>query len=141
MSKSIVPEGERVRRSIRVGRFADVFTALLEYTPAELGTVIHDEDLDARLQALPQDVSLKWLIALRALVSLAGTPNPMLLNAVFDRVDGKVASAVTLSWREEVKKSGLDPDEVLEAARRAFAAAVGDGGTDAGGAEEAGSGS
>jgi hypothetical protein len=53
-------------------------------------------------------------VVLRVFSALLFEPSSGLLNAVLDRVEGKVAQPIDVNWREEVRRLGVSPSEIFE---------------------------
>ena len=72
---------------------------------------------------------LKEMVALRAMAALLFDVDARLFVAVMDRVDGKVAQALELSWKDEARKRGQDPDALINQFVAAMGAGSGGGGS------------
>lgn len=68
-------------------------------------------------------LELKRAIVLRVFAALLFEPSPSLFNAVMDRIEGKVSQPVDVSWREEAKAQGYDPDKIVDEFARTMVAA------------------
>lgn len=55
------------------------------------------------------------LIALRILMQATNEPDVPLLALLFERLEGKQAQPIDVSWREVFQKNGKDPAKILDA--------------------------
>jgi hypothetical protein len=101
-----------------------------EMTPKEASE--RSKVLAAQLLSIGEGVTLKEAVVMRVYGALLFDPNPGLLNSFMDRAEGKVKQAVEMSWQEEAKRDGVDPDKLKADLTAQFVAAMvgqGDGGS------------
>jgi hypothetical protein len=107
-------------------------------TPAQIVKQLGGRnELAKAFRAMPQDVPLVELLITRVVAATMFEPQPGLVNFLFDSVYGKVAQPIELTWREEARKQGVDPDKlVAELFRNIAALDIGIGDAGGLGAEE-----
>jgi hypothetical protein len=92
--------------------WAELFKELGNLTPAAAARKCHA--IAGQLQGLGDKITLKEAVVLRVFSALLFEPSSGLLNAVLDRVEGKVAQPIDVNWREEVRRLGVSPSEIFE---------------------------
>jgi len=118
--------------------WAELIKDVGELTPPEAAA--KSLELSKQFLKIGDGVTLKEAVVLRVYGALLFDPNPGLLNAFMDRVEGKVKQAVEMTWQEEAKKDGVDPDKLKADLVEQFAAHMvgqGDGGGVSGSETEA----
>jgi hypothetical protein len=68
----------------------------------------------------PEGVTLKELVVINAYTSLLADFNPKVWLYMMERSEGKLPQTVNqnITWRDEVSRLGLNPDRILEEARK-----------------------
>ena len=96
-----------------------VFKRIFNMTPKEAAKFAGEIGKRLELYGAKQ-TTLKELITYRLADALLFDPSAGLLNAVMDRAEGKLGQSIELTWREEARQAGYDPDSlVVEFARHA----------------------
>lgn len=107
--------------------WAEIIKRVGEYTPSEAAE--RSLSLAKQLLEIGDGVTLKEAVTLRVYASLLFEPQPGLLNAFMDRTEGKVSQPVEMSWKDEARKNGIDPDEIVAQFVTAMGAGGGGGGS------------
>ena len=63
---------------------------------------------------LPANVALKDLIVIQAYASLLHDFSANTWDKMMERTDGKVTQPIEHAWKEEARKRGIDPDELVK---------------------------
>jgi hypothetical protein len=93
----------------------------------------------AELRKGGDQMDILGLISVHFLMSLMNDPDPRGIALLWERIDGKVAQPVDLTWRDEARREGYDPNqlyaELVAAARARLVVGSGDSGSLADGAD------
>ena len=92
--------------------WAELFKEIGNLTPAAAARKCHA--IGAHLAGMGDKITLKEAVVMRVFSALLFEPTSGLLNAVLDRVEGKVSQPIDMTWREEVRRLGLSPSDVFE---------------------------
>ena len=114
--------------------WAEVIKNVSDLTPKDAMKLLGDKgDLVRAFKQMPQNVSLKTLVVLRAFAAMMFEPQASLWSHILDRTEGKVPQPVDMTWRTEAQQAGYDPDELfnqlVEAARARIVVGSGDSGS------------
>lgn len=118
--------------------WAEIIKRVGDLTPHEAAQ--SSLELAKQFLKIGEGVTLKEAVILRVYGALLFEPNPGLLNAFMNRVEGMPSQSVdmNLSWKERAKQAGYDPSEIERQARSAVAGIIA--GSDSGDAPESGDG-
>lgn len=117
--------------------WAEIIKRVGEMTPSEAAE--RSLALAKQLLEIGDGVTLKEAVVLRVYSALMFDPQPGLLNAFMDRVEGKVSQPIEMSWKDEARRHGVDPDKLVDEFVAAMGVGTGGGGSVAqGGADEDG---
>lgn len=104
--------------------WADAVRRIGDMTPAE--AVEYCRTVAGKLSAIHEPVTLKEAVVLRVYAALLFDPDARLLSTLMDRAEGKPTQAIamTVDWRDEARREGVDPDAVLKQLVEQFTAAM-----------------
>lgn len=89
--------------------WAGIIRAIGDMYPEDILEFIpKNNDLGRMMSKLPKAVQMKYLVTARVYASLLFEPSSGLLNALMDRVDGKVVQGVDMTSRGEKVESITD---------------------------------
>jgi len=81
--------------------WAGIFRTIGDMTTDEiLDFIPKNNPLGRAIQDMPKNVQMKYLVGVRVFTALMFEPSSGLVNAVTDRVDGKVSQPIDMSTRE-----------------------------------------
>ncbi|MCJ7830936.1 MAG: hypothetical protein MUP86_00210 [Dehalococcoidia bacterium] len=104
--------------------WAETIRQVGEMTPADAAKKCFA--IAGQMQSLGDKLTLREAVVMRVFSQLLFEPQGGLFNAVMDRVEGKVPQPVdmTMTWRDELRRLGYDPDAIQSEAVRQFASIV-----------------
>jgi len=101
--------------------WAELIKRVGEMTPSEAAE--RSIELARQLLKIGEGVTLKEAVVMRVYGAMLFEPQPGLFNALMERAEGKVSQPFDVSWRDEAKAQGYDPDKLIEEFARAMVAA------------------
>lgn len=92
--------------------WAEIIKRFGEMTPSEAAQV--SMELAKKLLSIGDGITLKQAVVLRVYTALLFEPQAGLLNAFMERAEGRVTQPIEMTWRDEARAHGVDPDAVTQ---------------------------